>query len=177
MPGIIKSLANGLLYTSARYLGRRLTGTDNNGGDNNANTMTDSTKDFDAEGVKVGATLRNLTDGCKGIITTVATTVLTCSGGFSGGTDNDFDDGDSYAVFADEFQDLGAAQANWSRQIFIFENLHLIGNGNYLATIDKDEANFNASYKQLRDDWIFRAGAINSGIIAIANNKDFKGKI
>jgi len=155
LPDIKKSLYGNIIYTSAQYLGRRLEGTDNSGADNKATSMVDTSKNFVTEGVEVGAVLYNKTDKCKGIITSITTTTntndtLNCSAGFSGGTDNDFDNGDGYAVYADSWQDLGAEQAAWSRQIIFFENLHLIGNGNYLATIDENEANFNASYKQLR---------------------------
>ena len=182
LPDIIASLASGLLYTSARYLGRRLTGTDDSASNDKATSVVDTGTNFTTEGVQVGATIRNLTDGSRGVVTSISTTTgtndtLNFSGGLSGGTGNDFDNGDSYAVYADQFQDLGAEQAAWSRQIFIFENIHLIGNGNYLATIDKDEANFSASYKQLREGWMFRAGAANNGMVAVANNKDYKGKI
>jgi len=181
-PDIIKGLNGTILYTSAQYLGRRQTGTDNSSSDNKGTSMVDTSRNFDDDGVVVGSTLYNTTDKCKGVITSITTTTntndtLNCSGGFAGGTDDDFDDGDGYAVYADKFQDLGAEQVDWSRQIFTFENLHLIGNGNYLAAIDKDDANFNASYKQLREDWIFQAGATNSGKVAVACNKDYKGRI
>ncbi|MEA2113671.1 MAG: hypothetical protein U9P63_03400, partial [Patescibacteria group bacterium] len=182
LPDIQKSLEGNIIYTSAQYLGRRLTGTDNSGSDDKGTSMVDTSKNFSTEGVEVGATIYNTTDRCKGVITSITTTTntndtLNFSAGLAGGTDNDFDNGDGYAVWADKFQDLGAEQATWSRQIFFFENIHLIGNGNYLATIDKDEANFYASYKQLRDGYYFQAGAANEKKIAVAANRQHKGAI
>ena len=48
-------------------------------------TLTDTLKDFVALGIAVDDRLRNLTDGSIGIVTGVATTVLTCDAGFTGG--------------------------------------------------------------------------------------------
>src|SRR3990167_42132 len=182
LPDIQKSLAGNIIYTSAQYLGRRLTGTDNSAVNNKTTSMVDTTSNFTTLGVQVGATLYNTTDKCKGLVTSISTTTnandtLNCSAGFTGGTDNDFDNGDGYAVWADGWKDLGASQPTWSRQIFFFEDLHLIGNGNYLATIDSADANFNASYKQLRVDWSFQAGAANGAWLTLAANKQYKGAI
>ncbi len=61
--------------------------------------LTDSAKDFTALGQDLtGMTLTNTTDGCTGTITSYTATTITCSGGFSGGTDNDFDNGDAYTI-------------------------------------------------------------------------------
>lgn len=179
---ICKGLGGSILYTSARYLGRRLTGTDNGGGSAQTTKVIDTTKNFSTEGVRVGATLYNTTVKCKGVITSLSTTTnpndtINCSGGFSGGTATHFDNGDGYAVWADQWKDLGAEQTLWSRQIFAFENVNLIGNGNYLASIDSAEVTFSASYKQLKEGWYFRAGDANANWIAVAANKNYKGAI
>lgn len=51
-------------------------------------TITQSSLDFVTLGVVAGDRIRDLTDGSVGIVTTVATTVLTASGGFLGGVTN-----------------------------------------------------------------------------------------
>ena len=61
-------------------------------------TMTRSAYDFAAAGVATSDILYNTTDGSYGTITTVAVGTLTCSGGFSGGTDNTFEASDNYRV-------------------------------------------------------------------------------
>jgi hypothetical protein len=52
-----------------------------------------------AYGVKVGQTIFNLTDGSQGIISAVETT--SASADLSGGTDNDFDNGDVVIIFTE----------------------------------------------------------------------------
>lgn len=92
-------------------------GYDNSGTDDKATSMTDSTKNFVTQGVAVGDTINNLTDGSTGTITSIDSDVgtndrLNFSGGLSGGTDNDFDDGDEYEVELNLTWviDLGSAQ-------------------------------------------------------------------
>ena len=64
-------------------------------GSSGASTLTDSTLSLGANSL-VGLTLLNVTDGSSGTIT--ANTTNTISVSLSGGTDNDFDSGDSYRV-------------------------------------------------------------------------------
>ena len=45
-----------------------------------------------------GQIVQNTTDGCQGVITTQTATTVECSGGLSGGTDNDWDNGDTYQI-------------------------------------------------------------------------------
>jgi hypothetical protein len=52
-------------------------------------------KDFVAYGIQNGDTLSNENDGSIGTITSVTTHLLTCSAGFTGGTNNEFANGDS----------------------------------------------------------------------------------
>ena len=66
-------------------------------GSNNASVLTDSSKSWTTDEL-VGKKIVNMTDGCSGTITGNTATTITCSGGLSGGTDNDFDTGDSYRV-------------------------------------------------------------------------------
>jgi len=66
-------------------------------GSNNASVLTDSTKSWTTD-EHVGKKIVNVTDGSSGTITGNTATTVTCSGGLSGGTDNDFDTGDSYRI-------------------------------------------------------------------------------
>ena len=66
------------------------------GADDSAN-LTDDDADFVAAGVQVEHIVFNVSDRSHARVTNVATTTLTLDGPFSG-TDNDFDQGDRYAV-------------------------------------------------------------------------------
>ena len=66
------------------------------GADGSAN-LDDPTADFVAAGVQPGDIVVNITDGSHSLVTAVAATDLTVAG-LMGGTDNDFDLGDRYAV-------------------------------------------------------------------------------
>lgn len=64
-----------------------------------AATMTDAAASFITEGVKVGDTIRNVTDGSSSTLTAVAATILT--GVLTGGTNNTWAIGDVYEVDMD----------------------------------------------------------------------------
>lgn len=64
-------------------------------GSNNASTLTDSTQAWTTDSL-IGYTLKNLSDGSEGVITANTATTITAT--LSGGTDNDFDTGDTYEV-------------------------------------------------------------------------------
>lgn len=83
--------------------------TDNSASNNKATTMIDTDVDFthyvleNGSGTTnlVGSIIWNITDGSHGIVTSVGGTgnhTLTFSGGLTGGSENDFDNGDSYSV-------------------------------------------------------------------------------
>lgn len=65
-------------------------------GSNNAAALTDSTKNF-ATSELIGNYIHNLTDGSYGIITANTATTITAT--LAGGTDNDWDTGDTYLIF------------------------------------------------------------------------------
>jgi len=79
-----------------------VTGT-HNGGDNSATALIDTTTNFVAAGVAVGESVYNTTDGS---ISTAITSITTTTNpndtlnfvSFSCGTDDDFDDADSYEI-------------------------------------------------------------------------------
>ena len=66
-------------------------------GANNAATLDNGLANFITSGVNIGDTVYNTTDGCTGRVATVAATQLTFTS-LSGGTDNDFDTGDTYSI-------------------------------------------------------------------------------
>ncbi len=69
------------------------------GGDNNATVLTDSGAAFPTtNGGLVGYTLYNTTDDALCIVTSNIATAITCAHGIEGGTDNDWDDDDVYAL-------------------------------------------------------------------------------
>lgn len=78
-------------------------GTDDSGTNNKATSMVDTSENFTTLGVSVGDTILNKTDGSWGTITSISTTTnpndtVNFSGGLTGGTDNDFDNGDTYSI-------------------------------------------------------------------------------
>jgi len=62
----------------------------------NAATLTDTGRDFIQMGVRVGDIVKNITDSSEAVITDVAATVIT--GVLGGGTDDDWDIGDTYNI-------------------------------------------------------------------------------
>ena len=81
---------------------RRAFGSDNSGVNDKTTSVTDSAQNFISQGVVVGHTILNITDGSYGTITDVSPTTLTFSGGLHGGFDNVFDNGDRYDVIGSE---------------------------------------------------------------------------
>lgn len=78
-------------------LGEFLTGAHDGGGNND--NLQDASEDFINAGVKPTQVVYNNTDGSTGAIATVSTRFLVIADpGMVGGTDNDFDSGDVYAI-------------------------------------------------------------------------------
>ena len=73
------------------------TGVDDSGGAGNA-FLTDTTADFVAMGVEPAMIIHNITDGSGGFIITVTATTIVAV--LTGGTGNDWDDGDIYRIVA-----------------------------------------------------------------------------
>ena len=69
------------------------------GANNQLTVLTDATKTFTTLRVQIGDIVYNITDGSSGIITSVGTTTLTCSGGLTGGAQNDWDTNDLYRIW------------------------------------------------------------------------------
>ena len=59
------------------------------------------------------------------------------------------------------------AQSEWRRQIDIWDKLHLIGNGNYLAAYTGDGTDFAADYKKLHYLYQFSCMAHNSSQLLV----------
>jgi len=69
-------------------------------GGTHSTVMTDSTLVLATQPTSayVGATIKNLTDGSQGTITAASGTTITCSGGLSGGTNNEWQTNDEWAT-------------------------------------------------------------------------------
>ncbi|MBC8282075.1 MAG: hypothetical protein H8E48_14945 [Chloroflexi bacterium] len=108
-----------------------------------AATMTDAGAGFVVEGVKVGDTIRNVTDGSSSTLTVVAATVLT--GVLTGGTNNTWAIGDVYEVDMDSVSTIkfkvtpspGAEPFSLASDTTLvsFNDSNNNQNGTYLATI------------------------------------------
>ena len=87
------------------------------GASNQTTKLIDTSENFGTLGVSTGARVKNETDGCWGVVTSISTTTntndtLNCSAGFTGGTENDFDSGDTYTVTNPGITDLGSINLN-----------------------------------------------------------------
>jgi len=79
------------IITDSEIFYSRITGTQDGG--NNAAIFTDTSEDFLAAGVTAGDSITNIDDGSRGQVEAVTTTTITPAS-LSGGTDDDFDNGD-----------------------------------------------------------------------------------
>lgn len=96
----LRTDGSGNVDVGSRYNIKEETGT-HTGSDNQDGTATEPLVDTSQSWTTnelVGFKVLNLTDGCEGVITANDATTVTCSGGLSGGTDNDWDNGDSYSI-------------------------------------------------------------------------------
>lgn len=94
--GDIPAIARFRIRNQSDVDGRDYVSTGTHTGANNVATLTDGTASFDTDGVNVGMTVVNITDGSRATITAFTPTTIT--GTLAGGTDNDWDTGDSYRV-------------------------------------------------------------------------------
>jgi len=72
----------------------KITGTHT--GSSGASSLTDSSKTFTNLGIYSGEIIKNITDGSQATITSVGGTTI--AGSLASGTDNDWDNGDSYVI-------------------------------------------------------------------------------
>lgn len=96
MPNCIERFAQAWQFKTFFCAESLLVGID--GGTGNSDHLTDTGVDFLDEGIKanVGMVLYNLTDGSSGPVTAVTETTIHAT--LTGGTDNDWDVGDSYRI-------------------------------------------------------------------------------
>lgn len=97
-----------------------LTGTHT--GANNASTLTDSAADFIDQGVEVGMTIFNETDGSKAEITAV--TATTISGTLRGPLENDWDTNDVYRIV---ITNRWMSRAGQAAKVQVFKNERYLG--------------------------------------------------
>lgn len=83
-------------------------------GTGNSASLIDTTVNFVTEGIAVGMMAHNTTDGSSGQITAISTTTNTndtLAMTLSGGTQNDWDVGDSYVISAGEYGEIITADS------------------------------------------------------------------
>lgn len=105
---------------------RDMSGT-HNGSSGQPNVMSDSTAEFIVDSL-IGKILYNDTDGSKGTVTSNTVDTITCSGGLSGGIDNDWDSSDAYTI--------NAYIADQAETSFILEHRAQVGNVSHLVIED-----------------------------------------
>lgn len=162
-------------------IGRVWTGAQDGG--TSATVLTDGSETFTSK-VVAGDTVYNLTDGSSGTVTSVSGSTVTCSGGLTGGTDNQWEDGDKYEVYASNFQVLTANSAvsptgtnasTRSRQMVNFEGTTYILNDNYLESISSNFT-YTAAFLQLHRSYIGECMAVNGNRLLICANYNGIGK-
>ncbi len=100
--GYIEVASHGREHLGDASYAYKYTGT-HTGSNNQLYTLTDSVASFPVDSPPytrnlVGWVIDNTTDGSSGTITSSTANTVTCSAGLSGGTDNDWDNGDVYAI-------------------------------------------------------------------------------
>ena len=137
----------------------------------------------------------NLSTGEEHIITSITTTYETNDTlNFTAGTHTNTDE-DYFVAFADIGADNGGS--NWdffettayphfkgqesihlfNRQIKLFGDNYLIGNGNYLASLKADETDFNDNHKLLPANTQFKCMDINQDKVLVGGDYYGKGKL
>ena len=114
---------NDIVTDASVYYGT-ITGTHDGG--NNASQLVDSTKNFRQFGVLPGDRVTNITDGSRGRVIGLNDTTTTNLRieSLSGGTDNDFDTGDAYAIQSQDYLGVetdSATATYWDRAAAVFE--------------------------------------------------------
>lgn len=86
-------------------------------GADDASVLSDSGADFMSCGVDpdVGQLVLNDTDGSEGVVTAVTEDTVTCT--LAGGTDNDWDNGDTYIILKTETED-SSISTHWTDKRF-----------------------------------------------------------
>ena len=163
-----------------------VSGTDNSGSDDKATSMVDTTTNFDSEGVANGDLIWNVTDASWGTITSITTTTnpndtLNFSGGLSSGTDNDFDDGDSYIVTGDGTKGnewtieyaLGTKDdyaKNGSEVVYIEAGTYTLSSALVVQSKETRWQGYNTTEGDLDDVWGEGSGATAKPIIATSGD-------
>lgn len=101
-------------------IGNNVTGVHKTGA-NSAFYVDTEGRDLAALGVMVGMVIENLTDGSKGAITAIGNSAATndkISVTLAGGTDNDFDVGDSVIIYAGEYGVLTSWASDTEQYLF-----------------------------------------------------------
>lgn len=82
-----------------------------------ASVLSDPGADFKSCGVDpdVGQLVLNDTDGSEGVVTAVTEDTVTCT--LAGGTDNDWDNGDTYIILKTDTED-GVISTHWTDRRF-----------------------------------------------------------
>lgn len=169
-------------------LGRAWTGAHDAG--TSATVLTDSSETFTGK-VQVGDKIYNLTDNSSGTVTSVSGSTITCSGGLSGGSDNQWESGDKFEVFATAWLTLtkntvnsptGSNAASRSRQMFNFEGNTYIINDNYLDLIDSSlmtgtATGYNDLFIRFHASFIGECAAVNGNRVLIGCNFSSRGKL
>lgn len=190
---IIQSPQGDVLWTqhltgTGGVIGRAWTGAHDAG--TSATVLTDSSETFTSK-VQAGDKIYNLTDASSGTVTSVSGSTITCSGGLSGGSDNQWESGDKFEVFATNWQSItkntvnsptGSNATGRSRQMFNFEGNTYIINDNYLDLIDSSlmtgsATGYNDLFIRFHASFIGECAAVNGNKVLVGCNFASRGKL
>jgi hypothetical protein len=95
-------------------------------GASGSGSLQDSSENFRTIGVQPGDRITNITDGSRASVAWIdpSNDDLISTSGLSGGTDDDFDSGDSYSIQSKDYygvQTGSATSSYWGRELALFE--------------------------------------------------------
>lgn len=93
-------------------------------------------------------------------------------GAYNGGNYWDFFETTSYPHFEGQ-----ESVSSFRRQMKLYGDEYIIGNGNYLASLNVDETTWNDNYKQLPYNTQFRCMDVNQGRLLVGGDYYDRGKI
>ena len=196
-PDLMTTKNENILYSNAYHLGIAYRGICKTG--SNATTIIDTAgRNFDTLGLGTSAPINgvfNLATKKVNTITTIGDGDATNDKLTMTGSVDTYTAGDYFLAFAEKGAKNGGnfwnffastaypqftgqeAATDFRRQIVLFDTEYLIGNGNWLAALNTDEATFDDNYKQLPDKTQFRAMALNQDRLLVGCEYRGKGRI
>jgi len=186
--GALATINEHLLYASSNHLGRGYRGKMTGG---STTAIVDTTVNFTTLGMSTSAGSNKVYNVDNGEVYTITSITTTTNAddtlNFAAGAANSADD--YYVCFKDNFKKFNTSiktgnhftgqstPISWKRQIVLWEDNYYILNGNYIATLNEDEATFSETSKQLPARCQAVCMDINSSKMLVGAEFRDKGKL